>query len=571
VALLAAPAAGRDDADAKLLALLREDFEAQLARSPTWASTRGDRRYDDRWEDVGPAAGEAWVADARARLEALGRIPREGLSPGNRVNAALLEHELAQRVEGERFHAEQLAVTQISGPQISVPQLPEWLSFTAPEHFAAFLKRLEALPAHLDATAANLRAGLKAGRTPPKGVIGAAAQQALVHAGEDLSADPTRHALYLPFRKLAPDEPVAAAARLAVRERVVPAFRRFGEFLRDEYIPGCRDSIAASDGPDGRAYYDFRLRTVTTTPLGADEIHALGLAEVARIRGEMEAAMKKTGFAGAVEEFVEKLRADPRFFHGSAAELLRGYRDICKRADAELPRLFGRLPRLSYGVREMPAYIAPASPTAYYYRGSRENGVPGWFVANTYRLDQRPKYEMVPLALHEAVPGHHLQIALAQELEGLPEWRTTLGYTVFVEGWGLYAERLGIEMGLYADPYDDFGRLSYEMWRALRLVVDTGIHAKGWSRERAIETMLANAALTRENVEREVDRYIAWPGQAVAYKIGERKIRELRARAEKALGPRFDVRGFHDAVLGEGAVPLSVLEENVEAWIASRR
>jgi uncharacterized protein (DUF885 family) len=280
------------------------------------------------------------------------------------------------------------------------------------------------------------------------------------------------------------------------------------------------------------------------------------------------------GLIGPGEDFhafTERLRTDRSLYYTDAEDLLDGYRVIAKRIDAELPRFFGRLPRLPYGVKEMPAFIAPASPTAYYYRGSMANGIPGYFVANTFRLDQRPKYEMVALTLHEAVPGHHLQISLAQEMEGVPEWRSTLSFTAFVEGWALYAERLGVEMGVYRTKDDNFGRLSYEMWRALRLVVDTGIHAKGWTRDQAVSYMLDNSALTRENVEREVDRYIAWPGQACAYKIGELKIRELRALAEHELGERFDLRAFHDMILGEGAIPLPLLEERAKAWTLSRK
>ncbi|HVZ94535.1 MAG TPA: DUF885 domain-containing protein, partial [Phycisphaerales bacterium] len=372
--------------------------------------------------------------------------------------------------------------------------------------------------------------------------------------------------------------------------KVVPAFRKLGEFLRDEYIPACRDTIACADFPDGEAYYNFQIEGYTTLPFTAKQIHDIGLKEVARIRSEMMDTIARSDFPKKNElkgdelfrAFTDYLRTDPRFYYTSADELLDGYRAIAKRIDAELPRLFGKLPRLPYGVREMPAFIAASSPTAFYYNGSLKNGVAGYFIANTWRLDQRPKYEMIPLTLHEACPGHHLQIALAQELAdaGLPEWRTGVGYTVFVEGWGLYSESLGLDMGdqpfpsghgFFEDPYDDFGRHSYEMWRAMRLVVDTGMHAFNWSRDRAITFMLDNSALTRTNIEREVDRYIAWPGQAVAYKIGELHIKMLRKKAQEALGPKFDIRGFHDAVLGQGAVPLDEMTRQIDAWIARQQ
>ncbi|NJN14125.1 MAG: DUF885 domain-containing protein, partial [Planctomycetes bacterium] len=512
------------------------------------------------------AALAAWLEHARLRLERVRELDREALSPAGRTNADLLAYELEERLRTAKFHPEQTPVNQLGGPQRDLPQLPSDLVFTTPKQVDDYLARLEAIPAHLAAVTANMRAGLAAKRTPPRVVMGPAADQALAHATEQQEKDPTLHALW----PTVADEAQQDRARRALREGVIPAFRAFGEFLRDEYIPGCRESIAARDGIDGIAGYEERLRHHTTLDLGAEEIHRLGLAEVARIRAEMLTVIARSDAPRKeFADFVHYLRTDPRFYHESAAALLAGYRDIAKRIDAHMPALFGRLPRLPYGVKEMPPFIAPASPTAYYYRGSIEMARPGWFIANTFRLDQRPKYEMIPLTLHEAVPGHHLQIALAQEMEDQPEWRTTLSYTAFVEGWALYAERLGLEMeGLIVDPYDDFGRLSYEMWRAMRLVVDTGLHASGWSRERAIAYMLDNSALSRQNVEREVDRYIAWPGQATAYKIGELRIRALRAKAEAALGDRFDKRAFHDMILAEGAIPLPLLEARAAAWLA---
>lgn len=578
-ALLAMAAFAHPAPDRKVLDLLAEDLDAQMRRHPLWASERGDRRFDALLEDLSPEAIAAYLEDCRDRLRRANAMPREGLSEAALTNLDLLRHELERRLQDARFFPEQLDVTQMSGPQIELPQVPDRLSFTTARHLEDYAARLEAVPRHLAQVERNLRAGLAEGRTPPRAALGQVPAQALYQGGEEFAKAPERHAMYAPFRDRPADDPLAARARAAIRDRVVPAFRAFGEFLRDAYVPGCRATTAASDLPDGRAFYDARLRAHTTTSLTADEIHAIGLEEVARIRREMFGAIARSAFPRRSElkddalfaAFVEWLRTEPRFYHASAEALVDGYRAIAKRVDAELPRLFGRLPRLPYGVREMPRYMAPAAPTAYYYRGSLRNGVPGWFVANTHRLDQRPRYEMIPLTLHEAVPGHHLQIALADEIEGLPEWRSLLSYTAFVEGWALYAERLGLEMPeLFDDPHDDFGRLSYEMWRALRLVVDTGLHAKGWTRERAVEYMLANSALTRENVEREVDRYVAWPGQAVAYKIGERKIRELRARAEAALGGRFDLRAFHDALLEEGALPLPVLERKIERFVAGR-
>jgi uncharacterized protein (DUF885 family) len=563
--------------DDQVLALLEEDYDALMRRWPTWASQRGDRRFDDRLADLSPAAEAAWLEATRDRLARLRAIDVEALSAEVVVDAELLAYELERRLASAPFKEWLAPVTQVDGPQQSLPQLPERLSFTTAEQRAAWVARLEAMPAHLEQTIANLRQGQREGLTPPRLVMARAAEQCRAQ----VKAAPEESPLFAPLATA--DEALRARGRAAIA-RTMAAFGALGDFLEEEYVPSCRESTAATARKDGEAYYAHCLAEHTTLAPTAREIHETGLAEVARIKAEMLQAIARTDFPAEGREgeallraFVERLRTDPRFYCKTADELLARYRDVAKRVDPELPRLFGALPRNTYGVRAMPDYIAPSSPTAYYYSGSIETGVPGWFIANTHRLDQRPTYEMVPLTLHEAVPGHHLQIALAQELEGVPVWRTLLSYTSYVEGWALYAERLGLEMGppgsrgLYEDPYDDFGRLSYEMWRALRLVVDPGLHALGWTRERAVEYMLANSALTRENVEREVDRYVAWPGQAVAYKTGELRIRALRRRAEEALGDRFDLRAFHDVLLGEGALPLPVLERQVERWIAARK
>jgi uncharacterized protein (DUF885 family) len=327
--------------------------------------------------------------------------------------------------------------------------------------------------------------------------------------------------------------------------------------------------VAWSDLPDGEAWYAHLVRVYTTTNVTPKEVHELGLSEVARIRDAMAVVEEEAGYAGRRDEFLEFLRTDDQFFYSSAAELLRGYRDIAKRVDPELPRLFGTLPRLPYGVSPVPDHEAPSTTTAYYLRGSPTTGRPGMFAANTYDLRSRPKWEMEALTLHEAVPGHHLQISLAAELEGVPPFRALGGYTAFVEGWGLYAESLGAEMGFYADPFSRFGQLAYEMWRAVRLVVDTGIHTLGWQRQQAIDYFADNTGKARHDVAVEVDRYISWPAQALAYKIGQLTFSRLRAQAKEQLGPRFDVRRFHDFVLGAGALPLDVLEQRTAGWLAA--
>ena len=356
----------------------------------------------------------------------------------------------------------------------------------------------------------------------------------------------------------------------AIETSVIPAYTRLLSFLRAEYLPGARESIAMSALPDGEAWYAYNVAQMTTTDLTPREIHELGLREVERIRGEMEDVIAETGFEGSFEEFIDFLRTDPQFYFTDPEALLKTYRDIAKRADAASVRVIGTLPRLPYGVVRVPEYAEKSQTTAYYQPGSVEAGRPGQFFANTYDLDSRPQWEMEALTLHEAVPGHHLQIALQQELEDMAWFRRHGGYTAYIEGWGLYAESLGTEMGFYEDPYSKFGQLTYEMWRAVRLVVDTGMHSLGWSRQQAIDFFAANTGKAEHDIVVEIDRYIVWPGQALAYKIGELKIKELRARAEDRLGERFDVRAFHDVVLGSGALPLGILENQIDDWIAQQ-
>ncbi len=582
------PAALASPADDALLHLLQADLDLQRKTSPVYASVVGDRRFDRSLGDPSPEATRAYFAESRARLQALAALDRASLSEENRLNADLLEHVLRERLAAEPFHFEQQPITQQDGLHLTLPQIPDTVAFTTDKHLEDYVERLTATGPYIDGLITNMRAGLAAGRTPPKIVMGSVPGQvgALTHSS--FVIDPRTHPMHRPFASRAPGDPLAARAESAIQTSVVPAFIRLRDFLRDEYVPNCRAAVAASEGPDGLALYEYLIRLHTTTDLTAQEIHDLGKREVARLRAEMLEVIARSDFPRKDEfsgdelfaAFLDYLRNDSRFYHESPEALLTGYREICKLMDAELPRLFGKLPRLSYGVREMPRFMAPSAPTAYYYPGSLKSGSSGTFIANTYRLDQRPKYEMRALAFHEAVPGHHLQIALAQELEmeGMPEWRAHLDFTVFVEGWALYSERLGLEVGgppgshgLYADPYDDFGRLTYEMWRALRLVVDTGIHALGWTREQAIEYMKANSALSEANIVSEVDRYIAMPGQALAYKIGELRITDLRRRAEEALGEDFDVRAFHDHLLGAGALPIGVMEKRMVQWIEAQK
>jgi uncharacterized protein (DUF885 family) len=550
---------------------------------PEEAVARGDYSHADKITDGSLAAIERRHRERQHFVERLREIEREELNESDRLNYDMFDFELQTAIEGYRFRAFLAPMGGRFGPQQDIPQMHRRVRFGSYDDYANYLTRLEHVPKLVGDTIELMRLGSKEGRTPPRvTLLGLPDQfERLLDSGLDELATPLND-----FPGLIDNEQRAGLRQRfetvclpAVREAV----RQLGEFVTSEYIPKCQDSIAATDWPDGEAYYAYMLRTMTTTDLTARQIHEIGVREVARVRAEMLAVIRSTDFmqkfpeaaelddADLFRRFVQYLRTDPRFYHRTAEELLTGYRDICKRIDAELPRLFSVLPRTPYGVRPIPDFMAPDQTTAFYQPGDLRAGTAGYFCANTYALDQRPKYEMIVLAMHEAVPGHHLQSSLARELEGLPEFRRHAWLNAFGEGWALYAERLGLELGLYEDPYDNFGRLLYEMWRACRLVVDPGLHALGWSREQAVEFMRENTALSEHNINTEVDRYIGWPGQATAYKIGELKIRELRARAEEKLGDRFDLREFHRVVLDGGALPLTILERRVDAWVDDQR
>jgi uncharacterized protein (DUF885 family) len=548
-------------------------YDLAMLEYPEFATALGDPRGQDRLTDLSQDGVQRRRQATRASLALLESIDRSSLPESERVNYELLLDTVQRQVSGLRFPQELLQMNQMGGPQQDLSSLLAMMPGATAAQLRNQIARMEALPAYVDQSIVLMRNGLEAGITPPKITLRDVPQQIRNQLVDDASQSP----LLQGFAGIPPTvDPLQAdalrqRAEEVYRSRVAPAYERLLEFTENEYLPGARESIAARDLPDGEAWYAHNVAVRTTTDLTPKQIHDIGLAEVARIRSEMEAIIASTGFEGSFEEFLAFLRTDPRFYHTKAEDLMSEYRDIAKRADPELTKLFGVLPRTPYGVIEVPDYAAPSQTTAYYQRGSLKAGRPGYFFANTYALDTRPRWEMEALTLHEAVPGHHLQIAIQQELEGLPWFRQNPSYTAFVEGWGLYSESLGEEMGFYRDPYSKFGQLTYEMWRAIRLVVDTGMHQLGWSRQQAIDFFKENAGKSEHDIVVEVDRYIVWPGQALAYKIGELKIKELRAFATDALGEKFDIRGFHDEVLGKGAVPLSVLEANIKAWVEAQR
>ena len=569
----AAPAAETRSAAASALhRLFDAEWERGLRESPENAAYQGDHRYDDRWTDMSLAAVARREAADRQALAELRRIDRAALSPADQLNYDTFAWLQERAVARQRFREYLQPVGHQGGVQ-TADGIAELLPFATAADYRNWIARLQALPRLLEQTTALMRAGIEAGSLPPKVLM----QRVPAQIRGQLVADPAASPFYKPFLKMpeaipaAEQEALRAQARAAIAGQVVPAYREFGRFFEQDYLPKTRDSIAATDLPDGPAFYDFLAGWYTTTDLDAERIHRIGLEDVARIRAEMEKVRAEVGFQGDLHAFFQHLRTDPKFFHETPAELLEAYQALSKRIDPELVKIARTLPRLPYGVRPIPDNIAADTTTAYYQPGAVDGSRPGYYYVNLYRPEVRPKWEMLALSLHEAVPGHHFQFARGAELPDLPMFRRTAYFVAYGEGWGLYAERLGYDMGLYEDPYDRMGQLAYDMWRAVRLVVDTGMHAKGWSRQQAIDYFMDNSPKTEQDVVNEIDRYIAWPGQALAYKIGQLKISELRGEAARELGPAFDLRDYNDAVLETGSVPLETLETHIRAWIAERK
>jgi uncharacterized protein (DUF885 family) len=568
---------------------LDEDWKYWMTEYPEIATSFGYPGQNARWTNYSRSAIDArakYLKDSASRLMA---IDRSSLDANDQLNYDLYRDVLDTAVAGLEFHNDAMPIrgviphnllmpmNQLEGIAQDIPRTITLMPAVTREDYENIVSRLQGVGPLVDQTIALMEQGLAAGLTPPNITVRDLPAQVSAQI-IDAGADPLTSPMLEPFksglasiRSIPENErsDLTARAAAAYRDSVAPAFTRLRDFLVARYLPACRETIAASALPNGAAMYAYNVKWHVTTGDTPQQIHDIGLAEVKRIRAEMDAIAASTGFKGSSDEFKRYLRTDPKFFFRDAASLLTAYRDIAKRAEPGLARLFGRLPQTPYGIEPVPDAVAPSQTTAYYEAGSFAAGRPANMFANTYKLDSRPGWEMAALTLHEAVPGHHIQVALAQELEGLPEFRKNSSYTAFVEGWALYAESLGDEMGLYADPYSKFGQLTYEAWRAVRLVVDTGLHSMGWTRDQAIDFFRANTAKTDQDIGVEVDRYIVWPAQALGYKMGQLKIRELRTNAERELGPRFDVRKFHDVVLGQGAVPLDVLERQVGDWVKS--
>jgi uncharacterized protein (DUF885 family) len=554
---------------AALHALFDAAWEAELALDPERATDLGDARYNDLWTSMSMAAIERRHRHDEATLAQLRRIPRAALDAPDQLNYDLFEREYRQRLATWPFKPWLYAIDHQGGIQ-TLHEVAERLPFQTARDYEDWNRRLRAVGTLVDEHIALLEIGARERRTQPRVIM----ERVLPQLAAQVVGRAEDSPFHAPFTRFPAAIPAAERARLeaegreAIERVVIPAYRRLQAQFTTRYLPATRETVGIFDTPQGRDFYRERIAYHTTVgTLTADEIHALGLAEVARIRGEMLGITQRVGFEGDLPAFFVYLRSDPKFFHATPQALLEGYESVAKRIDPNLVRLFGKLPRTPYGVRAIPATSAPNTTTAYYMPPALDGARPGYYYVNLYKPEARPKWEMEVLSAHEAVPGHHLQIALAYEQRSMPRFRRDAGYTAYVEGWALYSESLGEELGLYQDPYSKFGQLTYDMWRAVRLVVDTGLHAKGWSRQQAIDYFKANAPRSETDIVNEIDRYIAWPGQALAYKIGQLKIRALRTEAEQALGARFDLRAFHDALLETGAVPLDIVETTMRRWI----
>src|SRR5688500_15203186 len=567
-ALLAGSPAAAAPAD-DFRRLLDDHYAWLLRESPTYATALGVRDHDDRIEDLSLAARDRQAAEAKTFLDRLNRIPAEALSPADRVNRAILKRGLEEGIAANRFGQRVMLFTTYAGWHQAFAGLADNLPFRTRADYESYLTRLALYPRQNDTALDITGQAVRGGFTLPCSVLGNYEKG----ISGVIAEDPAKSRFYEPFTRARPADlsesewtAMQARARRLVADVLNPAYARHLDFYRTTYLPKCAKADSISAQPGGREYYAFRVRQETTTDLSPDQIQDIGLRESARIRAEMVKVARSAGFAGR-EAFIQELRTNSKYYATSPAQLMQAAATTAKTIDGKMPGFFATLPRLPYGVREIPAEIAEGTTTAYYGQGSPASGLAGTYYVNTSKLDQRPLWELPALTLHEAVPGHHHQISLQQEVE-LPPFRRNFTYfTAFTEGWGLYAESLGEEMGLYDTPERKMGQLSYQAWRASRLVVDTGIHSKGWDKARAVAFMRENTALTEANIDAEVNRYISWPGQALGYKIGELRIKALRAKAEKALGGKFDLRRFHDAVLLQGSVPLAVLEAQVDEWI----
>ena len=564
--------AAKKAANAPLLKLFETSWQEDLADDPMAATSLGDHRYDHLLPDMSVEAIDKRNQRMYTRMAALRKIVKEKLDKPDQLNYDLFERETRVRLNEAQFKPYLYAVRTFDGPQL-LPELAEIHPFQTVKDYDNWISRINSSGMYIDQWIVLLGQGAAERRTQPRITIAKVLEQ----IKPQLVTDPEASPFFAPFKKMpasidaANKDRLIAAGKLAVQAVAVPAFQRFDKFFREVYLPASRDTIGIYDTPDGELYYKDRMKYYTTIDNpDAARIHNIGLEEVKRIRAEMEKTLEGINFLGTLDQFLSFIRNDPRFYFKTPEELFAAYEKTARGIEPQLPKLFGRLPKTSFGIRPIPAASAPTTTTAYYQPPSLDGSRQGNYYVNLYKPETRPIWEIEALTAHESVPGHHLQVALSYELTGLPEFRRNANYTAFVEGWALYSESLGYELGLYKDDFSKIGQLNYDMWRAVRLVVDTGMHQFKWTRDQAIYYFQQNTGKNRQDIENEVDRYISWPGQALAYKLGQLRIQALRAEAEKALGARFDIRAFHDQLLGMGPLPLSVLDVEMRAWIAAQ-
>ena len=570
LALAAAGSAGATASD-DFNTLLDEAWEWRLANFPMFASQLGDRRYNTEWTDSSIEAIERRQAETRAFLQRLYAIDRAALAEIDQLNYELFRRSLQDSVDRFQYNGHLIPFYQRGGVQ-NLDNSTNSLRFATVKDFDDWIARMGKVDVVIEQTIELAERGRKSGLVSPQILM----QRIPAQIGTQLVDDPEASPFYKVFVEMPasiPDddqERLRAQARETISNTVLPAYRKLDKYFNNTYLPASRESIGISELENGKEWYELLARQFTTTRMTPDEIHRLGLNEVKRIRDEMQLIIDEVDFEGDFQAFLEYLRTDPEFYFDNPGDLYKAYLAASKRIDPELVKLFGKLPRMPYGVKPIPDSIAPDTTTAYYTRPAADGSRAGIYWVNLYKPEVRPKYEIEVLSVHEAMPGHHLQLALQQELPDMPNFRRYMGFTAFVEGWGLYSEALGYDLGLYKDPYSRFGQLTYEMWRAVRLVVDTGMHYRGWTRQQAIDFFKDNAAKTELDIINEIDRYIGWPGQALAYKVGQLKMQQIRERAELALGDNFDVRAFHDELLGGGALPLDILEQRMDAWVTAQ-
>lgn len=557
----------------QLQTIFQEEWNFRQVEDPLFATSVGNHAYDDKLPSVTQKDQDRRAEYYKGILAKLDAIDNNSLNITDRINYDLFRREVENNLSEYKFRSYLIPLTVDSGFHIEFAQLPKNMTLLTAKDYRNYIARLRAFPEYVKEHIALLREGIRTGMTLPAVILEGYEVTTATHIVDD----PARSIFCEPFANFPASVPESERTQLlqlgtdAIREAVVPAYQEFNDFIVNEYRPKARRSLAAYDLPNGKEYYSYLIQNFTTLPLTPEEVHQTGLKEVDRIQAEMNTVIQQTGFKGDFAAFLNFLRTDPQFYAKTPDELLKDACFIAKKMDGKLPSLFKTLPRLPYGVEPVPPHLAPKYTSGRYVGPAYGSTEPGIYWVNTYALESRPLYALEALTLHEAVPGHHLQTALAKELQGMPDFRRFSYLSAFGEGWGLYSEHLGLEAGFYQDPYSNFGRLTYEMWRACRLVVDTGIHSMGWTRQQAMDYMASHTALSLHEVQTETDRYISWPGQALAYKIGELKIRELRAKAEKELGEKFDVRDFHDAVLGNGSVTLPVLEDLINRYIADHK